>query len=90
MKSLFESLTVANESANSGSEGIVAAIKELFSYDKLERVQKEIVADMFREYHGVIWDQLDTFQENMKTTDLKKAMKEGKDLCKEIYTALKP
>lgn len=76
-------------------EGIVDQIKVLFDYDNLSSMQKEIVADMFRSGHDVIWDQIDTFKNNTKGDDpkakiLKNNLSQSLKMCNDIYNALKP
>lgn len=46
MKSLLESLTAINESSQ--FEGIVDNIKALFCYDRLNNIQKDEVAEIFK------------------------------------------
>lgn len=92
MKSLFESLTSVNEGK---FEGIVDQIKVLFDYDNLSSMQKEILSDMFRPGHGVIWDQIDTFKNNTKGDDpktkiFKNNLSQSLKMCNNIYNALKP
>lgn len=92
MKSLLETLTIVNEGK---FEGILDQIKVLFDYDNLNYGQKEILADMFRTGHGVIWDQINTFRDNVKGDDpkakiCKNNLSDSLKMCSQIYDALKP
>ena len=88
MKSLLESLKMVNESQ---FEGIVDNIKALFCYDRLNNIQKDEVAEIFKPYNdGVIYGTIMKFSKN---TDLPRPVKsefnKSMRMCKDIYNALK-
>ena len=87
MKSLLESLTAINESSQ--FEGIVDNIKALFCYDRLNNIQKDEVAEIFKP-DGKIYGTIMKFSKN---TDLPRPVKsefnKSMKMCKEIYNALK-
>ena len=88
MKSLLESIREINESQ---FEGIVDNIKALFCYDRLNNIQKDEVAEIFKPYNdGVIYGTIMKFSKN---TDLPRPVKsefnKSMRMCKDIYNALK-
>lgn len=94
MKSLFETLNEgevkvskdANKVSPKDINNIVDCFKDLFEWDCLSNVQKEIVADMFRS-HGNIYEQIRTFKENEKYgTEKYNLFKRAIDLCDKIHT----
>ena len=86
MKSLLESIITVNES---GFDGIVDNIKALLCYDRLNNIQKDEVAEIFKP-DGKIYGTIMKFSKN---TDLPRPVKsefnKSMKMCKEIYNALK-
>ena len=86
MKSLLESIRAINESQ---FEGIGDNIKALFCYDRLNNIQKDEVAEIFKP-DGKIYGTIMKFSKNPDIPkpikpELNKAMR----ICKDIYNALK-
>ena len=88
MKSLLESLTMVNESQ---FEGIGDNIKALFCYDRLNNMQKDEVAEIFKPYNdGVISGTIMKFSKNPDIpTPIKPEFNKSMRMCKDIYNALK-
>lgn len=86
MKSLLESITMVNES---GFDGIVDNIKALFCYDRLNNIQKDEVAEIFKP-DGKIYGTIMKFSKN---PDIPKPAKsefnKSLRMCKNIYETLK-
>ena len=89
MKSLLESLTTVNEELR--FDGIVDNIKTLFCYDRLNNIQKDNVADIFRDSSsGVIYGKLMELQKNTDNPRyVNQEIKQSMNMCKKIYNALK-